>query len=177
MPQAPINTDRLKLISATPELLRMELSDLNRFATALDSVVPPGWPPGEYDADASRYFIDQMTKHGERVAGWLIYYVVTTPELASPRELVAAVGYFGPPDPNGVVELGFSTVPTWRGRGVATEGVRALVDRALRHSKVRQIVARTKPDNKPSISVLKKSGFREVVSGEKELLKFEYAGC
>ena len=177
MPQAPINTDRLKLISATPDLLRMELSDLSRFATALDSVVPPGWPPGEYDADASRYFIDQMTKHGERVSGWLIYYVVTAPELATPRELVAAVGYFGPPDPQGVVEIGFSVVTTWRGKGVATEGVRALVDRALKHTKVRKILARTKPDNASSISVLKKSGFREIEGAEKDLVTFEYAGC
>ena len=110
-------------------------------------------------------------------SGWLIYYVVTAPELASPRELVAAIGYFWPPDPNGIVEIGFSVVPTWQRRGVATEGVRALVDRALRHTKVRKIIARTKPDNASSISVLKKSGFREIDSTEKELLKFEYAGC
>ena len=177
MAQAPINTDRLKLISATPELLRMELSDRKKFATAIESVIAPGWPPGEYDAEASRYFIDQMTKHGERVSGWLIYYVVTAPELANPRELVAAVGYFGPPDANGVVEIGFSVVDTWRGRGVATEGVRALVDRALRHSKVRQIIARTTLDNASSVSVLKKSGFRETPVREKDLVRFEYAGC
>lgn len=177
MPQAPINTDRFKLICATPELLKLELSDPKRFAKAIESKIPPGWPPGEYDADASRYFVEQMSKHGERVSGWLIYYVVTAAEPATPRELVAAIGYFGPPDPHGVVEIGFSVVPTWRGRGVATEGVRALIDRALRHSKVRQIVARTKPENAPSISVLKKSGFREIKSAEKNLLRFEYAGC
>lgn len=166
-----IVTPRLELIPATPELLRLELSDRDAFAAALAVRVAAGWPPGEYDADAMRFFLDQMTTQGDRVAGWLGYYVVAR-DATSPRELIGAAGYFGPPD-GGAVEIGFSIVETWRRRGIATEVAAGLIEHAARQPTVRRVVARSRRDNLPSHGVLLKCGFHPIPSDDADLAHFE----
>jgi len=72
------------------------------------------------------------------------------------------------------VEIGYSVAEGWRGLGLATELVAALVERAVREGSVRRVIARARPDNVASISVLRKNGFCEVASSESDLLRFEY---
>ncbi len=161
------------LIAVTPELLRLELSDVDAFAAALGVTLAPDWPPGEYDADAVRFFLEQLTTLGERIAGWQSYYVVTRNSKSMPRDLIAAAGFFGPPDEGGTVEIGFSVVEAWRHRGIATEIVGGLLEHAAAQPGVLRVIARSRGDNRPSHGVLLRNGFREVETGDPELRRFE----
>jgi RimJ/RimL family protein N-acetyltransferase len=73
---------------------------------------------------------------------------------------VGGIGFFGPPDSDARVELGYGLIASARGRGYATEAVRALVAVARRHG-ARSLAADTELDNAASQHVLRKAGFSE----------------
>jgi len=74
---------------------------------------------------------------------------------------VGGIGFFGPPDDEGAVELGYGLVPDARGRGYATEALTGMVGIAREHG-ARLVRADTAVDNVASQGVLVKAGFREV---------------
>lgn len=73
---------------------------------------------------------------------------------------VGGIGFFGPPGEDGAVELGYGLVAAARGRGVATEALRAAVVLA-RANGATEVKADTALDNLASQRVLDKAGFRE----------------
>lgn len=73
---------------------------------------------------------------------------------------VGGLGFFGPPDGDGRVEIGYGLVAAVRGRGLATEAVRAAVDVAARHG-ARRVAADTEGGNLASQHVLLAAGFSE----------------
>jgi ribosomal-protein-alanine N-acetyltransferase len=75
--------------------------------------------------------------------------------------VVGDIGFMGPPD-GGVVEIGFSVIPDRRRRGFATEAARALVDWAFRDPRIREVSARSEPENEASARVLVATGFARV---------------
>jgi RimJ/RimL family protein N-acetyltransferase len=74
---------------------------------------------------------------------------------------VGGLGFFGPPDDQGRVELGYGLVAAARGRGLATEAVRAALGIAARHG-ARSAAADTEERNTASQNVLRKAGFAEL---------------
>jgi RimJ/RimL family protein N-acetyltransferase len=73
---------------------------------------------------------------------------------------VGGIGFFGPPDEDGAVELGYGLVAAARGRGLATEALLAAVGIAGAHG-VTAVRADTEPSNAASRRVLEKAGFTE----------------
>jgi RimJ/RimL family protein N-acetyltransferase len=84
---------------------------------------------------------------------------------------VGGIGLFGRPDAEGRVELGYGLVPSARGRGLATEALRAVVRLAAEHG-ARTLAADTEPANAASQHVLLAAGFAEV-RRDAELVLFE----
>ena len=83
------------------------------------------------------------------------------PRLVVERDSALAVGsagFLGPPE-NGRLEIGYGLVASRRGRGYATEVVRALTAFALGRPEVTEVVATVEPGNRESVHVLEKSGF------------------
>ncbi len=77
----------------------------------------------------------------------------------SARTLIGDVGFHGPPDPAGTLEIGYALAPDWRGRGYATEAVGSLCAWAEAQVGVSALTARTDPDNRASARVLARLGF------------------
>ena len=75
------------------------------------------------------------------------------------RSVIGGASFKGPPDATGLVEIAYGIVPSFEGRGYATEAARALVDFAQNDDRVRQIIAHTMPEANASTRVLKKCGF------------------
>jgi len=88
--------------------------------------------------------------------------------------LIGFGGWKGPPV-DGAAELGYAVAPARQGRGVATEVVRTLVERA-RSAGVELVLAHTLPDESPSTGVLRRCGFTmagEVADGEAVVWRWE----
>jgi RimJ/RimL family protein N-acetyltransferase len=86
--------------------------------------------------------------------------------------LIGGVGFKGPPDPAGEVEIGYGVAEEWRGQGLTTEAARLLVAMALADPAVWAVTARTDPGNAASARVLAKLGFARLPTppGEVDLL-------
>ena len=74
---------------------------------------------------------------------------------------IGGLGFFGPPDDSGRVEIGYGLVPAARGAGFATEAVRAALRVAAEHGAI-VVAADTENYNRASQRVLLKAGFVEV---------------
>ena len=75
------------------------------------------------------------------------------------RLVVGNVGFKGPPDDHGVVEIGYGIVSAFEGRGYATEAADACSDFAFADGRVRLVRAHTRPTKNASTRVLEKCRF------------------
>lgn len=159
----PIRTERLELIPATLAVISADMESPDALSRLLDADVPASWPPGEYDRTAMEFFRARLEDGGP--VGWYGWYAVQHPTETTRAVLVGTGGFLGPPGRDGVVEVGYSIAPEFRGRGYARELLQALVIRAFSAPGVVRIVAHTTPANRASIKVLERSGFTLLGAG------------
>ena len=152
-------SDRLVLVPATPALVRADRAGNAALEVSLRCRVPADWPPELYDAAALKWTLDRLTAADCPSGDWYLHYFATRADDDTPRELVGAGGYAGAPDAQGVVEIGYSVVPSQRRRGYASDATRTLVRHAFDDPRVTMVVAQTLPDSRPSIGVLESCGF------------------
>ena len=91
-------------------------------------------------------------------AGWITRVVVD----AETGLAVGRAGFHGPPDENGMVEVGYAVDPAYRRRGYARAALVALLDRAAREPAVSIVRATITPDNAASRALVAQYGFVEV---------------
>src|SRR5262249_2692644 len=137
----------------------------DQLGALLGAAVPSSWPPGFWDRDAMSYFHARLTEGGLPVAGWYAWYAILRACEGNPATLVASGGYVGPPSEDGTVEIGYSVASEWRGRGYATEMMRALVERAFATPDVRRVIADVHEANMASQKVLERCGLRRAGDG------------
>jgi [ribosomal protein S5]-alanine N-acetyltransferase len=89
--------------------------------------------------------------------------------------VVGDIGFHGPPDATGTIEVGYAVVPSRRRRGYATEAASALVEWALSQPSVHIIVAGCDPKNVPSICTLERVGFVRTGEANGEI-RWRYSG-
>lgn len=83
--------------------------------------------------------------------------------VAEPAEVVVGHGGFhGPPDADGMVEVGYSVDPAYRRRGYARAMLAALIERARSEPGVRVVRASISPENAGSLATIAGFGFTEV---------------
>ncbi len=160
-----MRTARLTLVAASPELLAADIAGDGSLGGLLAAVVPASWPPGLWDLDAMRFFLERLRTGGEAAAGWYGWYALAHAAQDADATLVGSGGYFGPPGPGGEVEIGYSVLPEHCGRGFATEMVGALVARAFATPGVTCVRAEADDDNVASHVVLERNGFRRAGAG------------
>ncbi|MFI8992530.1 GNAT family N-acetyltransferase [Streptomyces sp. NPDC053542] len=113
----------------------------------------------------------QLAAAGLYRPGWGTYAITRTEDGVA----LGGIGFHGPPDEAGTVELGYDLSPSARGAGWATDAVRLLASWAAARPEVRMLRAATEPANLPSQRVLARSGF--VRAGEETgMYVFEYTG-
>jgi [ribosomal protein S5]-alanine N-acetyltransferase len=173
MPSPERFSKRLHLVAAKPEHLRVELDSLEELSELLGAEIPPDWPPGEYDRQAQEFFLDSLMKGGTSAEGWYTWYAMTRDAPDQHGVVIGAAGFLGPPNDSGDVEIGYSIVPAWRGKGLASEIVNNLVAFAFEDARVQRVFARTTVYNQPSCRVLEHAGFRSMgLSEENDDLRY-----
>ncbi|GAA1048537.1 GNAT family N-acetyltransferase [Arthrobacter russicus] len=108
------------------------------------------WPD---ELDAMRMFLAQPSPEP---AAFGVYAIRDSSGLA-----VGGIGFYGPPDDDGAVTIGYNVVPSARGAGRASAAVAQLLEIAAAHG-ARRVQAVTDLDNTASQTVLLKNGFREL---------------
>jgi ribosomal-protein-alanine N-acetyltransferase len=149
-----ITTPRLKLVSLTPSLLRAVAGgDLAAVERQLGAPVGAGWEEG---VPAERR-LEQLAADPS-AQSWLVRAVLAK----TPPRVVGSVGFHSPPDDHGRVEIGYDIVASERRKGYAREAVDALLERAWATGHARICVASVRPDNAPSLALIRAFGFRRV---------------
>lgn len=90
-------------------------------------------------------------------APWLVRVIV---ECAT-GAVVGYVNFHAPPDSEGMVEIGYQVVPQAQRRGYATEAANAMWAWAAERG-AQTLRASIRPDNEPSLALVRRAGFAHV---------------
>jgi ribosomal-protein-alanine N-acetyltransferase len=143
-------TNRVRLLTATPDHFAAHGRSPTDLADLLGSPLPEGWP--EFP-EAFAFTADRLAQHPEESEWWMQFFVD-----AATGQLLGSGGYTGPPADR-QVEIGYEIAPEFRGRGLGAAAAAALVDRAFASGLVDAAIAHTLPGPNPSTGVLESLGF------------------
>lgn len=101
-----------------------------------------------------RYRLKQLAADPS-AAPWIARAVLAEPT----GEVIGYAGFHGPPDPAGMVEVGYTVGPQFRRRGYARAILAALIERAAADPGVRTVRASISPDNAASLATIAGFGF------------------
>lgn len=155
-----VRTPRLELRPATLQLVVAAEADKDRFGTVLGARVPPGWPPEILRKHLPGYY------HAVRIWPewrWRFWYVISRER--SGKALCGAVTFTKSAGLPGIAEMGYSLLPEFQGRGLATEMVIRLTAWVKRHGQMRVVLAQVHRHNSASIRVMEKSDFKVIGRG------------
>jgi [ribosomal protein S5]-alanine N-acetyltransferase len=122
----------------------------------------PGWPHDD-TLDGLRMEAEHATSDDE--TGFLVV-------LETTGQVIGDAGWKGGPDESGTAEIGYGLSASYRGLGLGTELVAALVDWASKRPGVRRLRAEVLVGNEPSRRALLRNGFAVVGrDGDHDLLE------
>src|SRR6185503_8109425 len=138
-----------------PVMRALQDKDLETAGREVAAVVTPGL--ADDLVDFLRYRLAQVDADPS-IRQWLGRLMVLTDE-AGERRAIGTIGFHGPPDDQGRLEVGYRVEAPYRRRGYAREAVRALFDWAASAHGVHRFVASVSPANRPSLNLVAGFGF------------------
>lgn len=158
-------TERVKLISFSLELMQATLAARDRLAEMLGIYIPDSWPGPDLE-EALPFFMEMMEKDPTGSV-WNAIIIHKADRVA-----IGAIGFHRGPDEAGMVEIGYNIIPEYEGQGYATEAARSFIEQAFHIQDIHVITAGCLDDNFGSMRVLEKVGMRRLVP-EGNMLKWE----
>ena len=152
-----LETKRLELLPFTMDLKKVTLTERTRLTEMLGAAIPDDWPGAEM-LEALPFFIESMEKDplGLVWDGIILH--------KADQGAIGCIGFHGPPDESGRVEIGYNIIPAYEGQGYATEMARRLIDCAFQMPGIQVVTAECLDDNLGSIRVLEKVGMRRLAA-------------
>jgi RimJ/RimL family protein N-acetyltransferase len=148
----------LRLVPLPVEVARQLLAEkLSREAA---SRWHPEYPlPDSVDAIAMVVAAHQAIRGAiDEAPAWWVHHIVVN------GVVVGDIGFHGPAGPDGAVEIGYTVVPAWRGRGIASRACGLIVEQAWQDG-AEIVIAETDDDNVASQAVLLRNGFHRRPDG------------
>jgi RimJ/RimL family protein N-acetyltransferase len=154
-PDEVVLSPRLALIALPGPVIAEALDDRpGAFRDHVGVGYPDGWPSDDrHVLELRRRQISEGVDHR-----WLLRAVVTRAEPA----MVGRIGFHGPPDPDGMVEIGYRIGAAHRRRGFGFECAHRLIESAERLPHVTAVRASIAPDNVPSLRIAERLGFSPI---------------
>jgi ribosomal-protein-alanine N-acetyltransferase len=152
-----ISSERLDLPSLSAEQLEALVDgDVVPVARATNATFSPEWL-----VESPRHLAYRARQLRENPAAqpWLVRPIVLR---EGERPAIGTINFHAPPNEVGMVEIGYSLLPAFQGRGYAIEAVRALLGWAGRQPGVAVFRASVSPDNERSQHLLAKLEFVRV---------------
>jgi RimJ/RimL family protein N-acetyltransferase len=153
MAEPELTTSHLVLRAMPPAAAAALPDDRAAAAAVLGAALAASWP--QPDLLDILPLLARTPPDGVRFGAWVVVERDT-------NIVVGDIGFLGPPDGDGVVEVGYSVIPERRGLGYATEAATALVGWALAQPGVTAVLAHCDATNAASIRVLERAGFGRV---------------
>ena len=117
--------------------------------------------------------IDWLLDADPSIRQWLGRLMVLTDEDGQ-RRAIGTIGFHGPPDELGRLEVGYRVEAPYRRRGYAREAVRAMFDWAASAHGIHRFVASVSPTNDPSLQLIAGFGFARTGSHIDDIDGLEY---
>lgn len=157
--KAEVGSDRLDLVPMSLALMEALLGGDRESAQRMAGYrIPADWPEGM--ESVLRFRIAIARERPETLPLLLRAMVLR----ADSEVVVGRLGFHGPADEDGMLEVGYEVFPAYRRRGYAREAVVALFRWAQRDPAVRRFRASVSPANQPSRLLVTGLGFVEVGS-------------
>ncbi len=149
-----IFTERLQLVDID-ETLWEAIFEGNQFLSiVLGANVPKKWTE---NMDAFPIFAKQVKENPDLVT-WGAKLII----LQADNLLIGTCGFRGKANEKGQVELGYEIKENLRGKGLATEAARGLIQFAWKDPAVKAVIAHTLPVKNASNHILQKLRFKFV---------------
>ena len=154
-----VSSERLDLVPMTLELMEALLrGDLVSAQRMVGYGIPSDWP--HVMESVLRYRIPIAQAQPESLPLLLRAMVLR----ADPEVVVGRLGFHGPADNDGMLEIGYEVFPGYRRQGYAREAVVAMFRWAQHDPGVRRFRASVSPQNLPSRNLVTALGFIQVGS-------------
>lgn len=159
MTGADVRSDRLDLVPMSLELMEALMRGDRKSAQPMVGYrIPADWPEGI--ESTLRFRVAIALSQPEALP-----LLFRTMVLRADRAVaVGRIGFHGPADDAGMLEIGYEVFPEYRRRGYAREAVLAMFDWAQRDPRVLRFRATVSPPNLPSRRLVAGLGFVEVGS-------------
>ncbi|WP_186577121.1 GNAT family N-acetyltransferase [Aquibacillus kalidii] len=157
-----IKTNRLTIITFTVQMIEAALNGREELEKIVDYNVADEYPLDVYK-QFFPYKIDRFSNFPEENEweGIIIHN--------EDNCIIGDMGFKGGPDEKGEMDIGYSIVPSYQGKGYATEMAIAMVEWGLRQPDVKKITASCSDHNTASIKVLTKAGLKQIGKQDDEL--------
>jgi RimJ/RimL family protein N-acetyltransferase len=131
------------------------------FATASQEIgaTVPAWL-GRQLTNFLKFRLGQL-EQDPSIREWLGRAMIST-DGSGVRRVVGSIGFHGPPDDQGRLEVGYSVDPQYRRQGLAREAIRAMFDWAYSAHGIDTFIATISPANEPSLRLAAQFGFVQV---------------
>lgn len=154
-----LSSNRLNLMPMSLELMEaLAGGDLETAQQMVGYRIPPDWQQGM--ASVLRFRIAIARERPETLPLLLRAMVLR----AEPEVVVGRLGFHGPVDEDGMLEIGYEVFPAYRRQGYAREAVVAMFRWAQGDPAVLRFRASVNPENEPSRNLVAGLGFIEVGS-------------
>ncbi len=157
-----IETNRLRLIPLTHQLLQICLNSRNKMEVAM-GLNPSSMQIDElYQreiTDALKHFWLPKTVEYPDLYQWYTSWEIVRKDT---NTAIGGMGFGGYPNEDGEISLGYMIDGKEHGKGYATEALTRMIEWAFVNFNVKYILAHTYGDNIPSRKLLLKCGFAEI---------------
>jgi RimJ/RimL family protein N-acetyltransferase len=156
---AVVSSDRLDLLPMSLELMEaLARGDLESAQRMVGYRIRADWP---HVMESVLRFRGPLARSHPEAQPLLLLAMVLR---ADPEIVVGRLGFHGPVDDDGRLEIGYEVFPAYRRQGYAREAVIAIFRWAQGDPAVLRFRASVSPENVPSLNLVKGLGFVEVGS-------------
>jgi [ribosomal protein S5]-alanine N-acetyltransferase len=155
--RSKVRSNRLDLVPMSLEFMEtLLLGDRESAQRMVGYRIPMDWPLG---VESTLRFRIAIARAQPETLPLLLRAMVL---CADPKVIVGRIGFHGPTDDDGVLEIGYEVFPDYRRLGYEREAVLAMFRWARRDPGVRRFRASVSPENVPSRRLITGLGFIEV---------------
>lgn len=153
-----VETERLHIFPLTPQQLHQYIQANDMLEDALCLTRTGRIMAPQVKQTVTGFTLPQIKKGPDSDYIFYTFWLVVDKQT---RTIVAELGFKGPPNKAGEIEIGYGTLPAMQQKGIMTEAVKGMLQWAATRPDVNAVLAETNKSNTASIKVVQRNGFQQ----------------